>query len=162
MIDTVYKNVSDIRSKTPRDYETMVKLEAEFNEVMDKADTKSADINKPQTLKEFLATKMNPKPIDDSSADEDPITGLKRSKRPSKIQKNIAEDFKRDDLKFRTMAKYKAVRDGDILMFDEIDQRVVDLAACKGKALDDSEFEEEEREIEEMLKEEQLEKKQDD
>ena len=85
MIDTVYKNVSDIRSKTPRDYETMVKLEAEFNEVMDKADTKSADINKPQTLKEFLASKMNPKPIDDSSADEDPITGLKRSKRQSKI-----------------------------------------------------------------------------
>ena len=52
------------------------------------------------------------------------------------------------------MAKYKAVRDGDVLMFDEIDARVYDLAAVKGKALEDSEFEEEEREIDEMLKEE--------
>ena len=93
--------------------------------------------------------KMNPKPIE-SSDEEGP--GLRRARNISKSKK-FEEDFKRDDLKFRSMAKYKAVRDGDILMFDEIDRKVYDLAAVKGKALEDSEFEEEEREIDEMLKE---------
>ena len=128
----------------------MAKLEAEFNIEMDKVElNKSQDHIKPKTIREFLAMKMNPKPIESS---DDEATGLKRARNISKSKK-FEEDFKRDDLKFRTMAKYKAVRDGDILMFDEIDRKVYDLAAVKGKALEDSEFEEEEREIDEMLKE---------
>lgn len=50
----------------------MAKLEAEFNLEMDKYEqNKSQDhINiKPKTIREFLAMKMNPKPIE--SSDED-------------------------------------------------------------------------------------------
>ena len=104
--------------------------------------------------------KMNPKPIESS---DDDIPGVKLANRKSKSKRNVVEeDFRRDDLKFRTMAQYKAVKEGDVLMFDEIDRRAYDLAAIKGKALEDSEFEEEEREIDEMLDEEKKDRKQED
>ena len=104
--------------------------------------------------------KLTPKPID--SSDED-VPGIKLAKRQSKSKRNVTEDdFRRDDLKFKTMAQYKAVKEGDVLMFDEIDRRAYDLAAIKGKALEDSEFEEEEREIDEMLNEQKKDRKQDD
>ena len=35
MIDPQYRNVKDIASKTPREYESMGKLELEFNSIMD-------------------------------------------------------------------------------------------------------------------------------
>ena len=51
------------------------------------------------------------------------------------------------------MAKYKTLRDGDIHMYNAIEDRLVDLATCKGKAFSDSSIEEYERGIESELEE---------
>ena len=57
----------------------------------------------------------------------------------------------RDNLRIKTLAKYKSLRDGDIQMYQDIENQMVDLAMCKGKAFDDSSMEEKEREIESDL-----------
>ena len=58
---------------------------------------------------------------------------------------------RRDDLRIKTIAKFKAVRDGDLDMYDEIENQMLDMAAVKGKAFDDSEIIEDELEILEDL-----------
>ena len=57
----------------------------------------------------------------------------------------------RDNLKTRTMAQYKAIQDGQIQLYQDIENQLVDLAFCKGKAFSDSSMEEKERSIESSL-----------
>ena len=57
------------------------------------------------------------------------------------------------------MAGYKAILDGEIQMYTDIENKVMDLAACKGRAFDDSSMEESERELLEMLEEERQERR---
>lgn len=52
-----------------------------------------------------------------------------------------------NDLKIKSMAKYKCVKYGDLTMYKEINEEKVDMAAIKGRAFDDSSMEEVEREI---------------
>ena len=49
------------------------------------------------------------------------------------------------------MAKYKAVLGGEIQMYTDIENELMDLAACKGKAFEDSSIEESEREIDDAI-----------
>ena len=52
------------------------------------------------------------------------------------------------------MAKYKTLLDGEIQMFSDIENELVDLAAVKGIAFENSSIEESEREIFEQIDEE--------
>lgn len=54
---------------------------------------------------------------------------------------------KRDNLKYKTMAQYKAIRGGDILTFEMIDQNVMRRPSLKGLALSNKSIEAYEREI---------------
>lgn len=51
----------------------------------------------------------------------------------------------RDDLKFRSIAAYKAIKVGDVELFKDIKGKKVDLAQCKGYGLSDSSIEESDR-----------------
>jgi hypothetical protein len=51
----------------------------------------------------------------------------------------------KDDLKYRSIAAYKALVKGDTSVFDRVLKKQVDLSACKGMALSDSSFEESDR-----------------
>lgn len=57
----------------------------------------------------------------------------------------------RDNLRIKTIAKWKTLRDGDINMYTEIENNLLDLASIKGKAFSDSSMEEKERSIESDL-----------
>jgi hypothetical protein len=57
----------------------------------------------------------------------------------------MTEYRNREDLKIRTIAKFKAMRDSDLHLYDDLDSGKIDLAHVKGLAFEDSEFEEEER-----------------
>lgn len=46
--------------------------------------------------------------------------------------------FKRDNLKFITMAKYKALKDADILQYELVEKRLTSVASNKGLALSSS------------------------
>ena len=77
---------------------------------------------------------------------------LKKHKNKGQEQEKAQKDVnallsKRDDLKIKAMAKYRCVQDGDIHMFSEIENQMLDMATIKGKAFDDSELMEEEFEI---------------
>lgn len=52
-----------------------------------------------------------------------------------------------NDLKMKSMAKYKCIKDGDLVMYKELEDELVDMPAVKGRAFDDSSMEEMEREI---------------
>ena len=63
--------------------------------------------------------------------------------------KNEEEELvARDNLKIKTLAKYKTLKDGDIKMYQDIENKMIDLAICKGKCFDDSSMEEMEHEVE--------------
>ena len=49
------------------------------------------------------------------------------------------------------MAQYKAIQDGEIQMYTDIENRLIDLATCKGIACEDTSVEESERAIEDAL-----------
>ena len=53
----------------------------------------------------------------------------------------------RGSLKCKNIAMYKCLRDGDLDMYDEIENQMLDLATVKGKAFEDSSVEEMEREV---------------
>ena len=57
----------------------------------------------------------------------------------------------RDNLKIKTLAKYKTMRMGDVQMYQDIENNMMDLAACKGVAYEDESMEEYERAIESDL-----------
>ena len=76
--------------------------------------------------------------------------------------KYAALDPVRENLKFKSMAKYRALMDGEVHMYTDIENGMLDLALCKGLACDDTSVEESEREIEERLKKERLERLDDD
>ena len=57
----------------------------------------------------------------------------------------------RDNLKIKTLAKFKSMRQGDIQMYCDIENNMMDLAACKGIAYEDESMEEYERAIESDL-----------
>ena len=59
----------------------------------------------------------------------------------------------RDNLKIKTIAKYKTIREGDMHLYQDIENQMVDLAMCKAKAFEDSSIEEYERAIESDLEE---------
>lgn len=61
---------------------------------------------------------------------------------------NADEDLvARDNLKIKSVARYKAILAGDINMYLDIENHMIDIATCKGKAFEDSSIEEFEREI---------------
>ena len=65
----------------------------------------------------------------------------------------MTKEFKtRDDLKYSTLARVKAVHTLDYRMLDEIDTRKVDAAYIQGVALSDSSIEEEQR-VNDLVKE---------
>ena len=51
------------------------------------------------------------------------------------------------------MAKFKALRDGEMQMYTDIENRLIDLATMKGAAFEDDSMEEKEREIESDMEE---------
>ena len=53
--------------------------------------------------------------------------------------------FRRDDLKFKTMAKYKTLRDADIITHDLIEEGILRKPSIKGIALSNSSVEDNER-----------------
>ena len=53
----------------------------------------------------------------------------------------------RDNLRIKTMAKYKSIKAGEVFLYQEIENQLVDLALRKGKAFEDSSMEEKERAI---------------
>ena len=57
------------------------------------------------------------------------------------------------------MAKYKVLLDGETQMYTDIENRMLDLALCKGIACDDTSLENSERDIEEMLERENAERR---
>lgn len=57
----------------------------------------------------------------------------------------------RNDLKVKSMAKYKELKKGNFDKAVKIEQNLVDLAACKGTAFSDSSMEEHERAVESDL-----------
>ena len=59
----------------------------------------------------------------------------------------------RDNLRIKTIAQYKSIKAGDISMYTDIENRMIDIATCKGKALEDSSIEEYERAIESDMEE---------
>ena len=61
--------------------------------------------------------------------------------------------IERDNLKIKSIAKYKTIKDGDMQMYQDIENAMIDLATCKGVAFSDSSMEEVEREIESDLEE---------
>lgn len=65
-----------------------------------------------------------------------------RAQRVAELKKK--ESFRvvvRNDLKYRTMALYKAMVDSDLVMFDQVDQGIANLATVKGIALEESSIE---------------------
>ena len=56
--------------------------------------------------------------------------------------------IERDNLKIKTLAKYKTLKTNQMQAFLNIEKDEMDLAYCKGKAFSDSSMEEKEREIE--------------
>ena len=75
----------------------------------------------------------------------------KKKKKEALVKVNNLEP-ERENLKHRTMAKYKAVLDGEIQMYTDIENRMINLAQCKGIAAgDDSSLEEFEEELQEQL-----------
>jgi len=57
----------------------------------------------------------------------------------------------RDNLRIKSIAKYKTLREGDMHMFSDIENNLIDLATIKGKAFSDSSIEEKERSVESDL-----------
>ena len=72
---------------------------------------------------------------------------LEAERAKAEAEKMIA----RDNLKIKTMAKYKAIKIKHMQAFLDIEQEIPDLAYCKGKAFSDSSVEEMERAIESNL-----------
>ncbi len=65
------------------------------------------------------------------------------NKRPSRKLTNFLQD--RDKLKFKTMAKYKAITNGDILSYEHIDQGLLRRPSIRALALEDTSIEDFER-----------------
>ena len=61
--------------------------------------------------------------------------------------------LERDNLRIKSLAKYKTLLAGDINMYMDIENKLVDMAVIKGKAFEDSSMEEYEREIESEIEE---------
>ena len=76
-----------------------------------------------------------------------------RQSRASRRGKNEAITD-RDDLKFRSIAAYKAISKGDVQFFKEIKKKQIDLAQCKGYGLSDSSIEESDRQYTSIRREE--------
>ena len=57
----------------------------------------------------------------------------------------------RENLRIKSIAKYKSLQDGDMQMLQDIENQMIDLASLKRQAFDDSSIEENEREIESEL-----------
>ena len=58
----------------------------------------------------------------------------------------------RDNLKIKTLAKFKSLKIPDVQMYTDIENNLIDLATIKGAAFSDSSMEERERSIESDLK----------
>ena len=78
---------------------------------------------------------------------------MQRGKRLTSEQ--LAENamVARDNLKIKSLARYKTIMQGDVQMYQEIENRLIDLATIKGRAFDDSSMEEYERGVESDLEE---------
>ena len=71
----------------------------------------------------------------------------KKKKQQAALKQVNNLEPERENLKHRTMAKYKAILDGEIQMYTDIENRMINLAQCKGIAGDDSSLEEFEDEL---------------
>lgn len=90
-----------------------------------------------------------------SEDSEDSQTIKKRMLQAKRAQTTVVNEeeamLARDNLKIKTMAKYKSIKAGELHLYQEIENQLVDLALCKGKAFEDSSMEEKERAIESEL-----------
>ena len=75
----------------------------------------------------------------DSNSSNNSEAQRRKKKKRGNIEDNLAQA--RNNLKFKSMAKYKALADGEIQMYTDIENQLVDLAICKGIACDDSDIE---------------------
>ena len=83
----------------------------------------------------------------EDSEDDDPEQAAERRKKileQAETQRLLAKN----DLKIKTMAKFKSLMSGELDEYQKIQEDRVDLAYCKGKAFEDSSMEERERSIE--------------
>ena len=102
--------MSDLYSRTEREIETTAFVEEEFNKHMDEFESKSHDPTK-KNLKEFLEDQLHPD-RGDTTEELDEIAG--KIKAEEKLQRVNTIDVTRDNLKYKTMAQYKAVQDGEM------------------------------------------------
>ena len=79
------------------------------------------------------------------SVDEEQAYTVKRLK--DKAKEEAEALLARDNLKIKSLAKYKTIRVGKLEDFLNIDNDQVDLAFIKGRAFEDSSMEEKERSI---------------
>lgn len=95
---------------------------------------------------------------EESSEDSDSSQALKNKMLLAK-QKTITMPTEeeamlaRDNLKLKSIARYKTIMDGDLQCFQDIENQLIDMAMVKRKAFDDSSMEEYERAIESDLEE---------
>ena len=89
---------------------------------------------------------------DDSESFASSDSSQTRRKKKQNVQKKRdALDPEKAILKYKTLAKYKALKQGEMQMYTDIENNLVELALCKGLACDDTSVEESERAIEEQL-----------
>ena len=119
----------------------MREVEQEFNKHMDEYE--ACHPQNWNTVQEFINSRLEQAKQERKQADEEEEKPTKKAS----TRKLVTDDVERDNLRYKAMAKYKTLRDGEIQMFSDIENELVDLAAVKGIAFENSSIEESEREI---------------
>ena len=129
--------------KKARENPTENKVAKEFNEYLEQQE-EQFDASRP-----IKDDGTRPVPEDAHSSDSASFNSdeNKRKKKKEVITKVNNLEPERENLKHRTMAKYKAILDGEIQMYTDIENRMINLAQCKGIAGEDSSLEEFEDEL---------------
>ena len=85
----------------------------------------------------------------DSETTDEELLNLGRREAHKKAE--AVAMLERDNLRIRTITKYKTIKENKHNNFLDIENELTDLAYCKGKAFSDSSMEEMERAIESEL-----------
>lgn len=145
--------VTNPNSRTENPTET--RFTQQFAEQFDEDYTEYFENRKATPEKEKQRRKLEDgeSSTDSENINNDQAKKVKQLKGEPKAKKRNEEEelVARDNLRIKTMAQFKSLCDGDLMMFTDIENKLIDMATIKGKCFEDSSMEEDEREVDSDL-----------